>query len=301
MQMDEKLKGLQENIDKTISKDHYFTEQDKREIRSGISKMKSGTSTKRPTLLPKLLTSISICAFLVILGGIIGKELGLFANEPQQEVDPPVLVLPVEPDEQADYENKDNFIWNSYTIDTGRGEAHYQDIKGNTVIWSGSDKIPDSDSSSFDFDLSVYNLNREQLDETFQSEMGGEITDGQVNDDWITWVDLGTVDDEYGWRIYALNRNTKEKNLIRFSNQVAGYANPHVGIPQLSMSTGENFLTWVEPVAGEDKVAIQLYDLDTRELITVGESTYMETIPQLSDDYLVWSSHDHRIRHLLVG
>ena len=51
-------------------------------------------------------------------------------------------------------------------------------------------------------------------------------------------------------------------------------------------------MTWVEPVAGEDKVAIQLYDLDTRVLITVDESTNMETIPQLSDDYLVWSSHN---------
>ena len=291
--MDEKLKGLQEKIDKAISQDHYFTEQDKRRVRSGILKMKSGASTKRLTFMPKLLTSISICAFLIILGGVIGKELGFFASDPPQEVDPPVMVLPTEPDDHADYENKDNFIWNSYTIETGHGEAHYQDIRGNTVIWSGSDKIPDSESSSFDFDLSVYNLEMGGFDETFQSEIGGEITEGQVNDDWITWVDSGTVDNEYEWRIYALNLNTKEKNLIRFSNQVAGYANPHIVNPQLSMGTGMNYLTWVEPIEGEDKVAIQLYDLDTRELRTVGEEPYMETIPQLSDEYLVWSSYEY--------
>lgn len=292
--MDEKLKVLQEEIDKAISQDDYFKEQDKRRIRNGIREMKSGASTKRFILLPKLLTAISICAFFVVLGGFIGKEIGFFASDPPQEVEPPVAEPPVTVpnEEHVEHENIDNFIWNSYTIETGQAEVHYQDIKGNTVIWSGSDKVPDSDSSSFDFDLFVYNLKMERFDETFQSEIGGEITEGQVNDEWITWVDSGSVEDEYEWRIYALNRNTKEKFLIRYSNQVAGYANPHVVNPQLSMSTGTNHLTWVEPVEGEDKVVIQLYDLDTRELLTVDESSNMETIPQLSDDYLVWSSHD---------
>ena len=242
MQMDEKLKGLQENIDKTISKDHYFTEQDKRGIRSGINKMKSGTSTKRPIFNAK----VAHVHFHMCIPRHPrwhhreGTRLISQVNRRRKWILQCWCCLQSLMSKQI---MRIKIISSGTVIRLIRvsGEAHYQDIKGNTVIWSGSDKIPDSDSSSFDFDLSVYNLNMEQLDETFQSEMGGEITDGQVNDDWITWVDLGTVDDEYGWRIYALNRNTKEKNLIRFSNQVAGYANPHVGIPQLSMSTGDEF------------------------------------------------------------
>ncbi|WHT49171.1 hypothetical protein QNH10_05970 [Sporosarcina thermotolerans] len=38
-------------------------------------------------------------------------------------------------------------------------------------------------------------------------------------------------------------------------------------------------------------MAIQVYDLDTRELVTVDETTYMETFPQISDHYLVWSDY----------
>ncbi|MDN4608445.1 hypothetical protein [Sporosarcina highlanderae] len=280
--MDEKLKGLDEKLDKVISEDDYFTEQDKRRIRNGIKNMKSGARAKRFNPLPAFLTAVSICAFLVILGGIAGKELGFFANEePPEEIGPP-LSLPKE--EAVDMEN---FIWKRYTIETGQKEVHYQDIHGNTVIWSGSENVPDS--GSFDFDLFEYNLKTQRFGETFQSEIAGELTDGQVNDDWITWVDSGTVDGEFEWRIYALNRSTNEKNLIRYSKQVAGYGNPHIVNPRLSLSTHNNLLTWVEPVAEEDKVAIQLYDLDTRELVTVDETTYFATFPQISDHYLVWS------------
>lgn len=289
--MDEKLKGLDEKIDNVISQDDYFTEQDKRRIRSGITKMNSGApAIRRFNPLPTFLTAISICAFLVIVGGIAGKELGIFANDPPpqetespQEIEPPVTSPP---DEPADMEN---FIWSSYTIETGQKDVHYQDIHGNTVIWSGSNDIPDSGSSAFD--LFTYNLKMDRFDETFQSEIAGEVSDGQVNDDWITWVDSGTVDGDYEWSIHAFNRKTKGKHLIRFSGQVDGYGNPHIVNPRLSLSTRTNLLTWVEPVAGEDKVAIQLYDLDTRELVTVGETSYVETFLKISDHYLVWSDY----------
>lgn len=292
--MDEKLKGLDEKIDKVISQDNYFTEQDKRRIRSGIKKMNSCTpAVRRFNPLPAFLTAISICAFLVILGGIAGKELGFFANDPPQETEPPQDIespVTMPPDEPVDMEN---FIWDSYTVETGQREVHYQDIHGDTVIWSGSDNVPDSGSA--DFDLFTYNLKAERFDETFQSEVAGEVIDGQVNDDWITWVDSGTVDGEYEWRIHAFNRNTNERNLIRSSNQVEGYGNPHIVNPRLSLGTRRNLLTWVEPIAGEDKVAIQLYDLDTRELVTVDETIYMETYPQISNDYLVWSDYKAEI------
>ncbi|WHT49170.1 hypothetical protein QNH10_05965 [Sporosarcina thermotolerans] len=113
--MDEKLKGLEEKLDNVISQDDYFTELDKHRIRNGIKKMKSDAPAKRFNPLPAFLTAISICAFLVILGGIAGKEIGLFATEePPQEINPPVS-LPTE--EAVDIEN---FIWNRYTIETGR-------------------------------------------------------------------------------------------------------------------------------------------------------------------------------------
>lgn len=279
--MDEKLKGLEGKLDRVISDDDYFTEQDKRRIRKGIKNMKSGAPAKRFNPLPALLTAISICAFLIIIGGIAGKELGFFATEDPQEIDPSLSL----PTEEAIY--KKNFIRKRYTIETGQKEVHYQDIHGDTVIWSGGEDVPDS--GSFEFELFQYNIATEKFDETFQSEIAGEVSDGQVNDDWITWVDSGTVDGEFEWRIYALNRSTNEKNLIRHSKQVAGYGNPHIVNPRLSLSTHENLLTWVEPVAGEDKVVIQLYNLNSRELVTVDETSNLGTFPQISNHYLVYS------------
>ncbi len=91
--MDDKLKALQEEMDKVISEDEYFTEQDKREIRKRIIEMnQSVPAQKRRNLLPQLLTAISLCAFFVFLSGIIGKELGFFASDTPQDANSPVIV-----------------------------------------------------------------------------------------------------------------------------------------------------------------------------------------------------------------
>lgn len=290
--MDEKLKSLQGKLDTVISPNEYFTNKDKQRIRSEIGRMKSDAATKRVNLMPKLLTAISASVFFLVIGGLTVNELGFFSSgeqtEQPQDHNPLVTVPLNENEEKPKVGNVEDFIKNSYIIKTGHELVRYPDIKGRTVIWSGSNFLPDSGSSNFD--LITYNLQMERFGETFQSKLNGEMSNGQINDDWITWVDTVTKSDTYGWRIYGLNRETKERVLIRDSKDVAGYHNPHIVDPRISMSSRSNMMTWVEPMEGEDKVLIQLFNLDTLELETVGEATTFQVTPQLSDRYLVWSN-----------
>ncbi|WP_438318670.1 hypothetical protein [Sporosarcina sp. FA9] len=280
--MDKKLKDLKNDMDTAISSAPYFKEQDRKQIRSKIRTMQTADTPKRRlNFWPAVLTAAAVSAFIFILGGMAAKELGLFATGEKPRTEPPHENVPpvINPD---DNDKPD-------VIDTGMLRVHYQDIHGDTVIWSGTNDTPES--GSFGYDMTTYNMRTEEFSELITSDFDFEVYGGQINEDWITWVDAGLFKETGKWRIYALNRESGNKMVIRESSDVPGYSNPNVMEPRISMSSGTNRLTWAEPVAGENKTMIQLYDLDTGVMQTVGESD-VRTLTKISNDYLLWTDGD---------
>ncbi|WOV86786.1 hypothetical protein QWT69_13015 [Sporosarcina oncorhynchi] len=277
--MDKKLKDLKNDVDTTISPTAYFTEQDRKRIRSKIRAMQTVKTTKRRlSFWPTVLTTAAVSAFIFLMGGMAGKELGLFATGEKPQIEPPQENVP--PVIGRDENDK------PLEIDTGMLNIHYQDIQGDTVIWSGTNDTPES--GSIGYDMVTYNMRTKEFGEIITSDFDFEVYGGQINEDWITWVDAGLYKDTGKWRIYALNRENGKKMSIRESSDVAGYSNPNVMEPRITMSSGANRLAWAEPVAGENRVLIQLYDLDTGILQTVGESD-VHAVTMLSDNYLLWT------------
>ncbi|HEY4552968.1 MAG TPA: hypothetical protein VIG80_07215 [Bacillaceae bacterium] len=93
--MDENLRNLKHNLDPVISPKKYFTEREKQRIRSEIAQLKrmGPVKRKRKFYIPEMLTAITVCVFLALIGGIVGKEAGLFTKEGSAK--PPQTATPV--------------------------------------------------------------------------------------------------------------------------------------------------------------------------------------------------------------
>ncbi|GKV56574.1 hypothetical protein NCCP2222_25210 [Sporosarcina sp. NCCP-2222] len=282
--MDKNAKDLKKEIDDVISPTAYFTELDKQRIRAGIRRIENGTTRIRLRPWPLLLTGAAVCAFVIILGGLVGKELGFFTNaEPTQKA-PPQSDAPSVPDPTSP--KGDIPILGD--IETDMLNILFQDIHGDTAIWSGNNETTESDSGGLE--LYVYSLHDKKIVDSISPKSGFQVYGGQINAEWLTWVEAGKKNGRKEWRIYGMNRKTHKKIVIRDSSDVPLTAISNGEKPWITMSTGANQLAWAEPAKGTEEMLIQLYDLETGKLETAGKSEISQPMPKLSDQYLAWSN-----------
>lgn len=280
--MDEQLKGLKEDVDLTISPDAYFTEADRREIHSKIKAEKTvHTPQKRFNFLPTVWTVLAVSAFIIIGGGFVGKELGLFATGEKPPTETPQELVPpaIDPDDDTTISGE---------ITTGMSSILFMDSFEEMVVWSGMKETATNDS-----EIMTYNMRTQEFGETIETD--SNVLDVQINADWITWVEAGAGDAIGEWTIYGINRKTNAKTVIRDSKDVAGNSNSRVRIPRISISDETNRLAWAEPEEEEGEVmSIVLVELDTGALQFVGESSADETVvTKVTDQHVLWTK-DYR-------
>lgn len=275
--MDEQLKGLKEDVDWTISPDTYFTEADRRQIRSKLKAEHTvHTPQKRFSFLPAVWTVVAVSAFIIVGGGFVGIELGLFATGEKPPTETPQELVPptIDPADEVPISGE---------INTGMSSILFMDSYEEMVIWSGIEKASSNDSK-----IKTYNMRTQEFGDTI--ETGTNVLDVQMNEDWIAWVEAGTGDAVGEWIIYGMNRKTNGKTVIRDSKDVAGNSNSHIRIPTISLSDETNRLAWAEPDEEGEFMSILLYELDTGNHQIVGESSADDTIvTELTDQYVLWT------------
>lgn len=78
--MDNRLKNIKEEMDEFISPNNFFNEDDKRAVRRKIREL-SITKSKQNRLVPLIMSFAAVAVFFFLIGGFIGKQLGLNSKE----------------------------------------------------------------------------------------------------------------------------------------------------------------------------------------------------------------------------
>lgn len=276
--MNQHLNNLKETMDRTVLKEGDLSAARKQKIYENIIQEKA--KKKRYRLAPVLsivLTSI----FVILVGGLLLSQL--FQSETQNIADSP--------------DNQNTAKSASPNENKEESQPVYEEtvyylpfINYNDPVLDGTDLFVHVHSERDNFininQLIQYDLETGEFNVLYESAYAEANMHGTVlNEDWITWKDLGRVGKS---KILVMNRKSDEiKTIVEINDE-----NEAISPPALE----NNYLAWIHLNNATKQVNVHLHNLLTGETEIIADIAFQPEFYYsvfMRDGKLVWNSHEN--------